>query len=281
VRSIDLAHDRPWAKVFRVRTSDETLWLKVCGASQAFEPLLTARLATRWPHLVADVVDHDEERGWLLLRDAGGQIGSLGNPPEAWLAVLPAYAELQRGETTRGGDHLAAGVPDLRVATLPDRFEELLERNLPLAPNEHEQLRTLAPRFSALCCELDARAIADTIQHDDLHHRNVYVRDGRYRVLDWGDSSISHPFASLIVTFRFLEEINGLAPDDPWFARLSAAYLEPWGRGHEETLVLALRVGALAHCFAWARQRDHLPAEARTEFDVEFANVLRRGKVLS
>ena len=96
---------------------------------------------------------------------------------------------------------------------------------------------------------------------------NVYVRDERLRVLDWGDSSISHPFASLVVTFRFLEEVTKLPPGDPWFERLRDAYLEPWGRGHVETFALALRVGAFAHAFAWARQRDHVPKEAWPEFD--------------
>jgi hypothetical protein len=76
--------------------------------------------------------------------------------------------------------------------------------------------------------------------------------------------------------FRFLEEINGLPPGDPWFARLRDAYLEPWGRGLTGTFVLALRVGTFAHTFAWARQRDHLPAQARPEFDTWFAVVLRR-----
>jgi aminoglycoside phosphotransferase (APT) family kinase protein len=118
-------------------------------------------------------------------------------------------------------------VPDLRVATLPDRLEELLRRDLPVTPPEHEQLRALAPQFDELCRELAARGIADTIQHDDLHHRNLFVRDRSYRVLDWRDSSISHPFASLVVTFEFLETVNGLPPDDPWFARLADAYLEP------------------------------------------------------
>ena len=47
---------------------------------------------------------------------------------------------------------------------------------------------------------------------------NLYVRNERNerpRVLDWGDASISHPFASLVVTFRFLEEVTGLPPGDP------------------------------------------------------------------
>jgi hypothetical protein len=30
------------------------------------------------------------------------------------------------------------------------------------------------------------------VQHDDLPMANLYERDGRRRILDWGDSSISH-----------------------------------------------------------------------------------------
>jgi hypothetical protein len=78
------------------------------------------------------------------------------------------------------------------------------------------------------------------------------------------------------VTFRFLEERTRLQPGDPWFARLRDAYLEPWGRGLAGTFALAIRVGTFAHTCAWARQRDHLPEEARPEFDRWFAIVLRR-----
>jgi aminoglycoside phosphotransferase (APT) family kinase protein len=79
----------------------------------------------------------------------------------------------------------------------------------------------------------------ETVQHDDLHRANVYTEGGKLRVLDWGDSSISHPFVSLVVTFRFLEEVTKLPPGDPWFARLRDAYLEPWGRGLEGVFALA------------------------------------------
>jgi aminoglycoside phosphotransferase (APT) family kinase protein len=89
------------------------------------------------------------------------------------------------------------------------------------------------------------------VQHDDLHMANLYAQGGRLRLLDWGDASISHPFASLVVTFRFLEERNRLQPGDPWFARLRDAYLEPWGGGLTDASALAIRVGAFAHTFAW------------------------------
>jgi hypothetical protein len=274
--AIEFAHERPWATVLRVPVAGGAVWFKACGAVQAFEPRLTARLFERWPDRVAEVLDHDQERGWLLLTDAGAPVGERGNPPQAWLAALPAYAELQRGEAAHVLDHLGDGVPDLRIETLPERLEDLLRLELPLDGVEVARLRAFGSRFGEFCRELDAGGVPSTIQHDDLHHKNLYERKGRLRVLDWGDSSISHPFASLVVTFRFLEEITKLPPTDPWFERLRDAYLEPWGSGLAQTFDLALRVGTFAHAFAWARQRDHLPQEARVRFDAYFSIVLRR-----
>jgi aminoglycoside phosphotransferase (APT) family kinase protein len=118
--------------------------------------------------------------------------------------------------------------------------------------------------------------VGDSIQHDDLHVNGVFVRDDELRVVDWGDASIGHPFASLYVTFRFLERENRLRPDDPWFARLRDAYLEPWGTNLVPAFERAMRVAAFAHPIAWIRHRDPMSPGARAAFDVEFAVVLRR-----
>ena len=276
VGAVETAHERPWATVLRVPLAERVAWFKACAPVQAFEPRLTAGLFARWPDRVAEVLGHDEQRAWLLLADAGTPIRVFGNPPEAWLAALPLYAELQRGEVAQTHEHLSHHVPDLRVATLPARHEDLLQRELPLERDEIDRLHEFAPRFAELCGELAAHDVPETVQHDDLHMGNVYAHGERLRLLDWGDASISHPFASLVVTFRFLEEINGLSPSNTWFARLRDAYLEPWGKGLADTFALAIRVGTFAHTFAWARQRDHLPEEARRDFDRGFAIVLRR-----
>jgi hypothetical protein len=273
---IETAHKRPWATVLRVPLSNGVAWFKACAPVQVFEPRLTAELYARWPDRVTEVLGYDEQRGWLLLADAGTPIGNFGNPPEAWLAALPLYAELQHGEAAHTQDHLEHGVPDLRVAILPARYEDLLQHDLPLERDELRRLRDFAPRFAELCAELASHAIPESVQHDDLHMANLYVQDQRLRLLDWGDASISHPFASLVVTFRFLEERTRLPPEDPWFSRLRDAYLEPWGRGLAGAFALAVRVGTFAHTCAWARQRDHLPEKARPEFDSSFAIVLRR-----
>jgi hypothetical protein len=273
---IETVHQRPWATVLRVPLATGVAWLKACAAGQAFEPRLTAELSARWPDRVGEVLGYDEKRRWLLLADAGRPIGVLLNPPEAWLAALPFYAELQRGEAAFVREHLACGVPDLRLAMLPGRYEELLQLSLPLEPEEIHRLREFAPRLAELCDELATHQVPETIQHDDLHHANLYTRDTCLRVLDWGDASISHPFASLVVTFRFLEERSGLAPGDPWFARLRDAYLEPWGRDLGDAFALALRVGTFARSIAYVRMRVALAPEERPHFDVDFSIALRR-----
>lgn len=281
VGAIEAAHERPWSTVLRVPLAGEVAWFKACSAVQAFEPRLTAQLYSRSANLIPEVLGYDEKRAWLLLADAGTNIGAIGNPPESWLAVLPVYAELQRGEAAHARDHLAHGVPDMQVETLPALYQDLLRHDLPLERDEVEQLRGFAPSFERLCAELAARGIPASIQHDDLHMNNVYVKDGRMRVLDWGDSSISHPFASLVCTFRFLEERNGLAPGDSWFARLRDAYLEPWGTDLTDTFGLAMRVGAVAHAIAEVRQRSALTGRERDDFDTDFATRLRRALAIA
>jgi hypothetical protein len=273
--SIQTFRERPWATVLRVPLAGGVAWFKACAPVQAFEPRLTAQLFARWPDRVAEVLGHDQERAWLLLADAGTPVSEFGNPPDAWARALPRYAELQLGEAAHVREHLAHGVPDLRLATWPERYADLLGRDLPLTAGEAGLLRQFAPRFAELCARLAGYGVPDSIQHDDLHMTNLYLRDRELRVLDWGDASVSHPFASLLVTFRFLQEVSKLPPGDRWYARLRDAYLEPWGPGLAGAFELAIRAGAFAHAFAWARQRDALPPRARPGFDTSFAVILR------
>ena len=265
----------PWATVFRVRTEDGTVWFKACAPHQGFEVPMTAALSARWRATVTEVIAHDVDRRWLLMADAGEPLRVLGNPPERWLEVLPTYAELQIGETRHIDEHLASGVPDLRVARLPLLYDELLHAELPLSPDERSALERFLPRSAALCEELDDAGIRPSIQHDDLHMNNVYVKEETLRVLDWGDASVGHPFFSLFETFRFLVEMNGLEPRDPSFARLRDAYLEPWGGDRRATFDLALRIAGLAHAIAWLHQREALPPADCPAFDEAFAAILR------
>ena len=175
---------------------------------------------------------------------------------------MPRYADLQHAEAAHAPEHLAHGVPDLRLATLSARYQELLRLELPLERDGIRLLRDFAPLRRAVRRTRRLRR-AETIQHDDLHHANLYARGGRLRALDWGNASISHPFASLVVTFRFLDERIRLAPGNPWFARLRDAYLEHWVRTSATPSPSPSASAPIACAIAYLRQRAALRPEER------------------
>jgi hypothetical protein len=232
-----LFSDEPWSTVWRL---DNGLWRKRCKGAWRFEVPLTVGLSSRWPDRVAEVVEHGDD--WFVTRDAGTRIAE---EDPRWLDAIRRYVELQQGEAAHAEEHVVAGVPDRRLATLPAWYELLVEEV------RDEQLRAFAPRFAELCADLASRRIPETIQHDDLHQYNVYIRDGETRILDWGDSCVSHPYFSLVATLRHV-------PDQG----ITRTFLEAWG-GDEKTLALALRVGRIAHAF-----KHHAPG------DDDFARVV-------
>ena len=269
---IEQPHVRWWSTVLRVPTADGDLFFKAVAPIHRFEAALTARLAELQPGRVPEVVNVDPERGWFLMRDAGTRLRELLETAAElhhWERVLPEYARLQLEVAPHAGEFLALGTPDERLAVLPDLFRELLEA-LPhgLTEDELRHARGAFPRFEEMCLELAEDGLPETIQHDDLHDGQVFVRDGRYLVFDWGDSCVSHPLLSLTVTLRSTAWRLGLEPGGPELRRLRDAYLEPFGRG-PEIGDLAYRVGTIARAIAWKRMVDPRELEFVSESDLE------------
>jgi Phosphotransferase enzyme family len=253
---LDQFHVRWWSTVIRVPTGGEDIYFKAVAPGFEFEPALTVRLFELAPDRVTPVVDADLDRAWMLMRDAGTRLRELVLTPSDlrhWELALPRYAELQLTATPIAEELLALGVPDARLAVLPEQLRAVLAepvRGMPVA--EQERALEALPEFEALCRELAAYGIAETIQHDDLHDGQVFVRDGRYVFFDWGDSCISHPFHSLTVNLRAAAAKLDLEPGGPEVRRLRDAYLEPFG-GLGEAADLAYRTGTVGRALAWDR----------------------------
>jgi Phosphotransferase enzyme family len=268
-RAVDQPHVRWWSTVMRVPTRTGDLWFKASAPPHAFEAGLLPILQRARPGRVPEPVAVDTARGWLLMRDGGERLRELIRSIRdlyRWNTILPEYAELQLATAPHVEDLLGAGVPDERLSVLPERVARLLEdrqaclvgRADGLTEGEHERLRALMPGYAERCARLAAFGVPDTIQHDDLHDGNVFVRDGRYLVFDWGDSCVSHPFHSLVVAMRALVHRLELQPGGPEVLRLRDAYLEPFARyGSHEELVeaadLAHYTGTAARALSWHR----------------------------
>jgi Phosphotransferase enzyme family len=276
--AIEQPHVYPWSTVLRVPTADGLLWFKATTPEiHGFEPQLTAILGEACPDRVTELVDIDTGRAWMLMRDGGTRLRELEPPdPRAWEAILPRYAELQIAVTPRAEELLGLGVPDARPAGIPDAIEELLEDDRALMLGEsdelsreqRDELRRRLPELRALVEELEAFGIPATIQHDDLHDGQVFVQDGHVRILDWGDSCISHPFHTLTVTLRALAWRHGIEPGAEELLRLRDAYLEPFG-APAAAADLAYRTGTLGRALAWHRYLAATPPGERDPEDAE------------
>lgn len=233
---------RPWSAVLTAPTSEGDVYFKATAPSLAHEPALTELLARRWPEWVPTVLASDLERGWLLLADAGVTLRSLVNSADDlhhWERILPRYAEMQIALVGERDELLALGALDRRLSTLPAQYEALLRDTeslrlgLPdgLTAGEHARLVAFAPRFAARCAELASYGLPETLHHDDFHDANIFVRDGRYALADWGESCVAHPFSTLLVNQRGIAYRLGFLGEEnqrPETTRLRDAYLESW-----------------------------------------------------
>lgn len=275
---IEQPHVYPWSTVLRVPTADGPLWFKATTPDvHGFEPRLTALLGETCPDRVTELVKIDADRTWMLMRDAGTRLRELEPPdPGLWEAILARYAELQIAVTPRADELLALGVPDERPAGIPAKVEALLDDDRALMLGEPEGLsgeqrdglRRRMPELRALVDELEGFGVPATIQHDDLHDGQVFVKGGHVRILDWGDSSISHPFHTLTVTLRAHAWRQGIEPGSAELLRLRDAYLEPFGVPGAAA-DLAYRTGTLARALAWHRYLAAAPPEERDPQDAE------------
>jgi Phosphotransferase enzyme family len=266
---IEQPHVYWWSTVLRVPTADGNLWFKACHPSHGFEPALTLELAELRPERVIELLAVDLERGWMITADAGLRLRELLTAADdlvRWEEFLPLYADVQLAAAPRAERLLALGVPDERLAGIPRRLERVLEdrsvllvdREDGLDESQYGQLLASLPEVERLCRELESYGIPETVQHDDLHDGNVFVRDGRYVLFDWGDSCISHPFHTLAVTLRAAAWRFDVEPGHRTIARMRDTYLEPFGGyGSRSELLdafaIAYRTGTIARSLSWHR----------------------------
>jgi hypothetical protein len=256
---IEQPHVRVWSTVMRIPTDSGTVWFKANMDALRHEAAVAETLSEHQPDLVPPLLAVDRDRGWMLMPDAGETLRDViarERSLDRWFDVLPRYARLQLDCASDVEGLLAEGVPDLRLPALPGRYQQLVEH-----VDVGDRFRDATAYVGELCEQLAAYGIAETIQHDDLHDAQVFVRDDRQQVMDWGDACISHPFCTLSVT---LEGVIAWGLDDETNAvdvtPYRDAYLEPftaeYGTDLSAATDIALRLG-----WACRAVNGHIPGD--------------------
>ncbi len=278
----------PWSTVLRIPTT-ERLYFKASAPVFAYEPRLSWRLSQLVPAHVPPVLVTDQERSWMLMRDAGTPLAKLKDrraDPAAWEQVLRRYAYMQIQLTGQQETLLAAGCPDRRLDLLPTLLENalsdtsllLLGREQGLSETEYTELRRFTPQVRALCIELKSHGIPELLHHDDLHGGNIFFSAEYPLFFDWAECAVTHPFCSLVIVervFRYVLEF----PEEV-IAHLRDCYLQEWTRFEpmehlQAAYTVAQRLGKLCRALTWRSLLAHLAPDERWEYETSYPYWLR------
>lgn len=163
---------------------ESSVWGKAMCPGFAAECRILPVLAQRRPDKVLEPRRVDSDRASFSCPMAGRRSTPLSTrwrgPTSSWGTPVCSRTYEQ--------PLLAAGCIDLRPRSAVQRLVQHMESGAV----DHRQ--HLIDWLGAVADELSDE-IPSTIQHDDLQPANVLL-DGR--ILDWGDASLAHPFASLL-----------------------------------------------------------------------------------
>jgi len=260
---------RSWSLVLRVPAEPGQVWFKAGGPGCRYEAGLVAALAGWAPESSLPPLAVDRERGWLLLPDGGPTLRTIvaeAGGQAHWERLLPRYGQLQRDLAGRVDELLELGVPDVRPPAVPgalasllaDTEALLLDQEDGMTSADRERLLGMQPEVAGWAAELDGYGITPSLNHDDFHDGNVFLRDCHYVFFDWGDASVAHPFASLLVTLNSIAYFRQLPAGSAELLRMRDAYLEPWTGEYDRTdLVaaarLATRLAKVGRALSWRR----------------------------
>ena len=269
-------HVRVWSTVLKVPTTAGPVWFKANHGPLQHEAALVTLLAERVPGRVEPLLAADLDRGWMLMRDAGQRMRELvvvEASLERWHPVLDSVARISLAMEDDIDSLIAIGVPDLRLATLPASYAALMEQ-IDAAP----RFRAATDRVAELSEQLAAYGIRESVQHDDLHDGQVFVRDGRHWVVDWGDACVSHPFFVLAVALEGqvawgLDDVESSVDTGPFRDTFLAPYAAAYPNLSHADLVevsrLATRLGWAARAVNGHLSVDEASTRRRLEMFVD------------
>lgn len=226
---------RSWgrAALLTVETDRGRLWAKEVPSVFSHEIAVTGLLADIDPGIVPPLMAADASVGRLLMEEVAGPI--LATEPaatEAWFATIMRLAEVQRVLAADLDALAVAGVPRASLPALAARIPVLLTddalglvgRTGGLTRREHDRLGTAVDDLVQACLALADSPIGPSLEHGDLSAGQVIVGEMGPVLLDWSDSTITHPF---LAAASFLSD-PAQRPEalaDP----LREAYVDAWG----------------------------------------------------
>lgn len=215
--------------VLRIVTRADSLIFKAGAGLAHHEAPLTAYLSRRHPAHVPAVVAFDTDRRWMLMRQVRGP--TLMSTPlvSGWQGAFETLGRIQCDLSGAVDDLFELGCYQRTLSSLTRYLDAFIPQwcaREDVTDAERRRLADAAAIWTQLCRQPIPGLPAATLDHADLHPRNIVVSTSGPVYLDWEGGAIGHPFWSPLILLgyveRFVPDVAG-ARDE-----LRAAYLRPW-----------------------------------------------------
>lgn len=236
--SPEIVVETPWSNVIRFSTSQEDVYLKETPPSLFLEPKILQLLRNKLHASVALVLASNEELHCFLMKDAGISLRKyLKNKVEPGLLyqAIKEYTTTQRLAENHIESFLTLGVPDWRLAKLPELYDQLIHqteflKDEGLTAEELQILRDLRPKVSEQCELLAQYQIPETLVQPDFNTNNTLYNPNtkQMTLIDLGEIAITHPFFSLPNFLLQATIHHGIKEADQVYLQLQDTYLENW-----------------------------------------------------
>ena len=149
------------------------------------------------------------------------------------------------------------GVADMRPAAMPARFGEAIEA-VEATSEVPPTIAAMGETVAAWCQRLASSPAPPSLDHNDLHPRNIIGDAATRSSTTGGDSVVAHPFAAARLPLLFVQRDLDSGLGDPRFLRARDANLDVFDdlASREElveTLELACHVAKIARVLTWER----------------------------
>lgn len=205
----------PSSCLLRIATNLGWIYFKAGYGEPPGEAILLREMADIWPDVVFKPLAIDAERNWLLNIDFFSQGESGRN-----VQLLPSFAAAMGRMQVQSSKHLdqfqALGCKDQSLEKMiafceqPEAsFTRLQEGGGGLNEQELSQLKKVFEQWIKECRELADIGLPMALVHPDFRDDNLVKTGDDYRVIDWSDTVIAHPFMVLGRIYRDSRSTQG------------------------------------------------------------------------
>ncbi|MBM0066866.1 phosphotransferase [Alkalicoccobacillus gibsonii] len=220
---LEITQIRNWEKcsLYQVETARDCYYIKAVPELFKHEPFVHRQLDSCTPR----VFSIQDGPSMYIMKGLKGKLLGFSRQFNHWLETVSQMASVQKRYVT--GDLLIqVEVPVRRFADMfgeqsLNRAMGLLKKEIP--QNEYQLIHSSIPKVQALVRTL-LRELPLSLDHGDLFGGNVIIEQDTPYIIDWSDSSITHPFLSMVQLFKEVRSFFSEAEAE----NLLCHYLDFW-----------------------------------------------------